>query len=110
MLATVLEQAVTYDCLNVANLACMETLCRRRQLLAEAHVHNPGAPSYEGSEYFLGSGGRPGSALVAPTLANYVSERLRADAAVLKERRKLAEEKPGAPRPVGGGRGAERKK
>ena len=59
VLSHILELAVTYDCINVANLACMEVLCRRRQLLAEAHVQNPSAPSYEGSEYFLGTGLRP---------------------------------------------------
>jgi hypothetical protein len=111
VLSFILELAVTYDCLNVVNLACMEVLIRRRQLLAEAHVSNPGAPSYEGSEYFLGTGSRPGGAVVAPALANHVSEMMRADAAIMKERRKIAEARslpfakaPGQkPGPGGGG-------
>lgn len=110
VLATIFETAVCYDCLNVANLATMEVLCRRRQLLAEAHSANPAAPSYEGGDYFLGTGSRPGGAIVAPNLASFVSERLRADAAILKEKRKLAEARnlrPAAAPKKGGGKGAE---
>lgn len=109
VLATMFETSVFYDCLNVANLATMEVLCRRRQLLAEAHSANPAAPSYEGGDYFLGTGSRPGGAIVAPSLTSFVSERLRADAAILKEKRKLAEARnlrtAAAPK-KGGGKGA----
>lgn len=113
VLATIFEMVVCYDCLNVANLASMEVLCRRRQLLVEAHSANPAAPSYEGGDYFLGTGSRPGGAIVAPNLASFVSERLRADAAILKEKRKLAEARnlrPAAAPKKGGGRGAEAEK
>ena len=53
-LARILDAAVCYDALIVANLACMELVCRRRQLLAEAHSQNPAAPSYSGAEHLLG--------------------------------------------------------
>lgn len=110
----ILETAVCYDCLNVVNLASMEILCRRRQLLAEAHAANPAAPSYEGGDYFLGTGLRAGGALVAPSLSAFVSDKLRADAAVLKEKRKLAEARnlrpATAPKQKGSGKGAEAEK
>ena len=112
MLSTVLELAIWYDCLNATNLACMEVLRRRRQLLAEAHAANPAAPTYEGGDYFMGTGLRPGGAIVAPTLTALVSDRLRAEAAILKEKRKLTESRtlrPGAapPKKKGDGKGAE---
>ena len=100
VLARILEVAVTYDALAVSNLASFEIISRRRQLIAEAHVGNPGAPSYEGASYFRGMGMRAGGALVAPSLAQHVSERMRADAAIAKERRKAREAR------GGGGRGS----
>ena len=112
VLAQILETAVTYDALSVVNLACMELLVRRRQLLAEAHLGNPSAPSYDGGEYFLGAGRTAPGAVIAPALTNHVAEKMRADASIQKERRKLAEtrtlqppRKPakGAGRGVGGG-------
>ena len=91
VLAQILETAVTYDALNVNNLACMELVVRRRQLLAEAHVANPSAPSYEGGDYFLGAGRTASGAVIAPALTSHVSDRLRGDAAIQKEKRKIAE-------------------
>lgn len=114
VLALILETAVCYDCLNVVNLASMEILCRKRQLLAEAHAANPAAPSYEGGDYFLGTGLRAGGAIVAPSLSAFVSDKLKADAAILKEKRKLAEARnlrpTTAPKQKGGGKGAEAEK
>ena len=43
-----------YDALDVSNLACMELVCQRRQLLADAHAASPSAPSYLGAEHYLG--------------------------------------------------------
>ena len=108
VLAQILETAVTYDALSVVNLACMELLVRRRQLLAEAHVGNPSAPSYEGGEYFLGAGRTAAGAVIAPALTNHVAEKMRADASIQKERRKLAETRtlPSPKKPAkGAGRG-----
>jgi hypothetical protein len=106
VLASMMEMAVTYDGLNIANLASFELLCRRRQLLAEAHVHNPGAPSYSGSEYYMGLGLRPGAAVVSPMLTQHVSEKMKSDSMILKERRKADETRSLAmPRRKGKGKG-----
>lgn len=99
-LARVLDYAVKFDGLNIMNLASFELIIRRRQLIAEAHSHTPGAPSYEAAEHFLQTGYRPGGAIVVPSLQKYVAEKLHQDGQILKERRKLREE-----RGAGRGRG-----
>ena len=95
-LAQILDTAITYDALNVSNLAAFELLVRRRQLIASAHSHNASAPSYDGADYYLGNRYRQGGAIVVPALTDHVSKKLQADSAILKERRKLAEAKAGA--------------
>ena len=94
-LATILDTAITYDALNVANLASFELLVRRRQLIAAAHSHNASAPSYEGADYYLGNKYRQGGSIVVSSLTDHVSKKLQADSAILKERRKAAEAKAG---------------
>jgi hypothetical protein len=54
-------------------------------------VHNPGAPSYEGAEHFMGTGSRPGGAIVVRELVDHVADRMAADARILKEKRKQNE-------------------
>eukprot|EP00435_Cladocopium_sp_Y103_P024991 s2513_g6.t1 len=102
-LARILDLAIKFDGLNVMNLASFELLVRRRQLIAEAHSHSPGAPSYEAADHFLQTGYRPGGAIVMPSLTKYVSEKLHQEGQILKERRKLREEK-NAGRGKGGGK------
>lgn len=92
-LSHILDLAVSYDSLAVSNLACFELLVRRKQLIAEAHAYNPMSPSYEGSEYWLGSKCKHGGAIVVPALTEHVSKKLQADSAIMKERRKLEEAK-----------------
>lgn len=111
VLSRALDLAVTYDSLNVANLASFELLIRRKQLLAEAHAHAPGQPSYEGADHFLGTSYRPGGAIVIPELTKHVAERMHQESQVLKEKRKQAElkgrgrGKPPKPTPNKGGGG-----
>ena len=92
-LARILDYAIKFDGLNVVNLASFELLVRRRQLIAEAHAHSPAAPSYEAADHFLQTGFRPGGAIVVPSLAKYVSEKLHQEGQIMKERRKLREER-----------------
>lgn len=99
VLARILDTCITYDCLNPTNLACMELVVRRRQLIAQAHAVNPSAPSYDGADLFLGNQYRSGG-IVVPTLKDHVSKGLQAESQILKERRKLAEA-----RAYGGGKG-----
>lgn len=91
VIARAIDLAVSYDALNISNLASFELLIRRRQLLADAHTYNPSAPSYEGSDHFMGTTYRPGGAIVVPELMKHVSERMHQESQVMKERRKQAE-------------------
>ena len=93
VLARVIDLALTYDYLNISNLASMELVVRRRQLIAEAHASSPGAPSYLGAEHFMGQTYKAGGGVVVPTLTDFVSQKMQAQSAILKEKRKLAEAK-----------------
>ena len=93
-LSNILDMALTYDGLCVSNLACFELLVRRKQLLAEAHSYNPAQPSYDGSEHWMGNRFKPGGAIVVPALSEYVAKKMHEEAQILKERRKLEENKP----------------
>lgn len=92
-LAKILDIAITYDSLNISNLASFELLCRRRQLIGEAHSYNPSSPSYQGADFWLGDKYKHGGAIVVPALSDHVSKKLQAESAILKERRKLEEAK-----------------
>ena len=103
VLSRALDLAVTYDCLNISNLASYELLIRRKQLLAEAHAYNPSAPSYEGADHFLGTSYRPGGAIIVPELVDHVAKKLHQESQILKEKRKQQEAKGGK---KGKGRGS----
>lgn len=105
VLAKALDLAVTYDALQVSNLASMELLVRRRQLIAQAHQYNPSAPSYDGADHFMGTTFRPGGAIVIQELTEHVSKQMHQESLILKERRKQAEMKSGA---MGKGKGKEK--
>lgn len=54
-LAKILDIAISYGALNISsNFASFELLCRRRQLIGEAHSYNASSPSYHGADYWLG--------------------------------------------------------
>eukprot|EP00438_Fugacium_kawagutii_P026192 Skav206687 [mRNA] locus=scaffold1764:19776:25916:+ [translate_table: standard] len=97
-LSQILDVAISFDCLQVCNLASFELLVRRKQLIAEAHQYNPASPSYEGAEHYMGSRLKAGGAVIVPSLTDHVAKQLQAESQIMKERRKLAEAK-------GGGRG-----
>jgi hypothetical protein len=100
-LSRLLQYAVTYDRLNVKNLVCMELALRRLQLHESAIAENADAPSYEGARHFMGLSQGRGGALVAPSLAAHVASELSKEAAILKEKRKARESRPG-PKATGG--------
>ena len=95
VLSRVLDLAITFDSLNIANLASFELLIRRKQLLAEAHAYNPSSPSYEGADHFLGTSYRPGGAIIVPELVDHVAKKLHQESQILKEKRKQQEAKGG---------------
>lgn len=93
VLARVLDAAVTYDALNISNLACMELVCRRRQLIADAHAQTPGMPSYLAADHFMGQTYRSGGGVVTSTLTEHVAKQMASQAQIMKEKRKLEEAK-----------------
>ncbi|CAK0796418.1 unnamed protein product, partial [Prorocentrum cordatum] len=104
-LSELLEMGAQTDQLNEGELAVYETVARRYQLWEEIYAnrlrgHESGALRSSGSsawlderEIFLGQERGRGGALVCPELQTWVADRLQAEAAVLKERRKGREEK-----------------
>ena len=104
-LAKILDIAISYDCLNISNLASFELLCRRRQLIGEAHSYNPASPSYQGADFWLGDKYKHGGAIVVPSLSEHVSKKLQAESAIVKERRKLEEAKGKGKGPKPGNKG-----
>ena len=93
VLSRCIDLAISYDALNIANLASFELLIRRRQLLADAHAYNPSAPSYEGSDHYMGTSHRPGGAIIVPELVKHVADKLHQESQIMKERRKQSEMK-----------------
>ena len=91
VLSRALDLAVTYDALNISNLASFELLIRRKQLIADTHSYSPGAPSYEAAEHYLGNTYKPGGAIVVPELTKHVADKMHQESQILKERRKQQE-------------------
>ncbi len=61
--------------------------------------------SVDNSEYFIGRARRVGGCIIDPSLLKWVSERAARDSQILKEQRKLAEERAlkSGPKKGGGG-------
>ena len=93
VLSKVVDTAIRYDGLNIVNLASFELIVRRKQLLAEAHVLNPSAPTYEAADFFMDNKYRPGGGIVVPALTQQVAQRMHEESQVMKEKRKLIEAK-----------------
>ena len=93
ILSHILEKAVCIDQLNVVNLVSLEIVVRRLVLLEEAHSIDPGQPSFEGWEHWLGLGERRAGILVPPELSRHVARKVGDESAVQKERRKAKEER-----------------
>ena len=91
MLGLALQVAITYDQLDVSNLASMEVIARLYQIIEETG----GNMRVEGLEHYVGRGAagslRRGVAL-APMLAKHTTEQLAQQTSILKERRKAREE------------------
>ena len=92
VLSETLELTVCYDQLNLGALASAELMVRRLQLIEAAHQHNPGNPDYTGARHFMGETGMHQGALIAPELTSHVSDRLQAEAKIMKECRVAKEE------------------
>ena len=92
-LCKLLQTAVTVDQYDVTNSAMMELLCREIQMIEEKYSDRLRTKDLmsEESEYYLRTTTGSSSVCMCPALRAWVGEELRADAAVMKERRKAIE-------------------
>ena len=100
-LCELLETGMTYDQLQVGNVACFELIARKLQHWEERYGERLQAASEgphlagvaEERRHFMGGELTRSAALVSPALQEYVADKLREESAVLKERRKGREER-----------------
>eukprot|EP00973_Karenia_brevis_P021666 2980261-Karenia_brevis.AAC.2 len=92
----VLYTLLTYDQVDIHNLAGAELVARQIQLLEHKYSDRmPGASDSADSNslLFAGSLGTRGNVCVSPLLSEWIAEESRKEAAVLKEQRKAHEER-----------------
>ena len=103
MLSELLERGLCFDALKLGELATFEIISRKYQLWEEYYKdvlreRNSGVDSSASLDaderaIFLGRPQNRGTALVSPDLEQFVADKLRDRAAILKERRKAKEER-----------------
>jgi hypothetical protein len=72
----------------------MEALLRHKQSTeAEVKKSRESKQDFDSSVYYLGRSRRTGGALICPELTKWGAERASADYAILKEQRKITEER-----------------
>ena len=92
VLARVLDSMVTVDQLNAPALQSAELVCRRIQVIEDAHSVSPSAPDYSAADEYMGWATHRQGAAVAPDLQRHVANAMRDKAAIMKESRKAKEE------------------
>lgn len=92
VLSRILDSMVTVDQLNVPALQSAELICRRLQVIREAHRISPGQPDYSAADLFMGWKFRKSGQGINSQLAQHVANELKAEAAIAKEARKAKEE------------------
>ena len=106
LLCRAIELVLTFDQLQGAELSCSELLARRL-LMLEMKLRDKVAGSLfgcsieEDSHIYLGTGQTRGQLMIAPEVEEFASSVLAKETAAAKERRKLREERSGAPPAVG---------
>ena len=93
-----IQFAVEFDQLNISEPACMELLARRAQLselkwMERILRHGPSDEYGEDSYLYMGTNQTRGQVMIMPELEQLVADQLSKEGAVLKERRKLKEER-----------------
>lgn len=66
-LSRILESMITVDQLNICALRGAELICRRMQVIREAHRVSPSAPDYSSADHFMGWKWRRGAQTAAVT-------------------------------------------
>lgn len=100
-LSRAFEALLTFDQVNASELASAEVLSRRLQLieehygrqLLEAEAGADGGDRAFENSLFLGGDRSRGRALVSPALEEWIADKLKQEAAIMKERRKGREER-----------------
>lgn len=90
-LSRVLEALITIDQVNAPALQGVELICRRLQVIREAHRVSPGQPDYSAADHIMGWKYKR-SAQIDMDLAQHVATELKNEAAIAKEARKAKEE------------------
>ena len=93
-----LELLVTYDQVDVTNIAGAEILSRQVQLVEEKWKDRvagslPSGDIEHDSHFYLGTSMSRGDLCACPLLQSWIAEQLSAESAILKERRKAREER-----------------
>ena len=93
-----MEHALCYDQLQVCELASLELVLRKAQLVELKHrdriVHFDRDLTVDDDEHlYLGTGKTRGLLMIAQALEDYVSGELQRETAASKERRKMREER-----------------
>jgi hypothetical protein len=94
VLSRTLQLAVE-EGLNIKNLASMEYVQRRRQLLQVAHRDDPAKPSFEGAHLYMGESDDRSGAHLSSALRAHVAAEFGKEAAIEKEKRKAREARNG---------------
>ena len=92
MLGEVIHALSCVDQLNGTNLVGLAIAMRRRAVITDAHRMSHSNPDYSASEIMMGLGGRRGGAAVASALQTFTANKLRDNAAIMKEKRKATDE------------------
>ena len=99
-----LDVALTFDQLNITELASFELICRRAQLAEFRYKDRLLGEGADEDEYlFMGVGETRGLVMVSPNLEDYLATQLSKESAVMKERRKMREERQLSRASAGGG-------
>ena len=102
-----IEYAMCFDRVNIGELACFELLLRKLQLIELKYKNRSlkadGEHLHEEEHLYLGHAATRGQLMVNPDLEQYVASEIAKDCSVMKEKRKLLEERRLA-RPKGKGK------
>jgi len=115
MIMRILELALCFDQLQASELACMEMLIRKAQMIELKHRGRVTTASVgeveDDAHLYLGTSHTRGLLMIDPKLEEFVSGELSREAATAKERRKMREERLLAkPTPASGSGGGGNKK
>ncbi len=92
-LSRALHFFMTYDQVQCPNLAGIETLIKRRQLIERAHHGSPDAPNYAGASYFMGVRESMDGTIIDPANEKYTADRLHVEYEVGKNARLATQER-----------------